>query len=117
MMRRVKPIVKKKPIDEFAGDVARMIKFRIVVAVLMLEQIDRHDSPLAEEPRNAKVNKRRPPIQKQQCQKKQNHRDPLALNPPKKLRLLLAPMRNIRRFILMHQSDNHKWKCEEVKPV
>ena len=48
MMRGVKTIIEKQPVDDTPRDVPRMVVNRTVVAILVLEQVDSHDSPLPE---------------------------------------------------------------------
>ena len=66
MMRRVKSVVEKEPVDEASGDIARMAINGIMITMLMLEQIDRDNPPLSKQPRHAEIDQRCPPIQKHQ---------------------------------------------------
>ena len=43
-----------------------MIEDRTMIAILMLKQVDRDNSPLAEQPWNAEINEGGPPIDQKQ---------------------------------------------------
>ena len=55
VMSGVIAIVQEQPIGETAGDVAGMVEGGIVVAILMLQEIDGDDAPLAEQPGDAQI--------------------------------------------------------------
>jgi hypothetical protein len=80
MVRGVEAVVQEQPVDESPGDVPRMIKSRIVIAILVLEQIDRDDSPLGKQPWHAKINQGGPPVQKQQANKKHQNHEPFPVD-------------------------------------
>ena len=116
-MRRVKTITEKKPIDKTSGDVARVIVNGTVVAILMLQQVDGHDSPLRDQPRNPKINQRRLPIQKQQYRKKYKNRGAFPLKAVIQVRFFFAPAGDISRLVSMHQPDNREREDQQVQPV
>jgi len=91
-----------------------MVVVRVIDAILMLKQVDRHNSPMSKEPRNAKVNQGGLPIKDRQHRNKQNYRSTFTLHTLIEVRLLPPPPRYVQRFVVVHDPDNCKGKGQKV---
>lgn len=114
MMRRVESVVEKEPVDEAPGDIAGMAINGIMITMLMLEQIDRDDPPLSEQPRQTEIKERCPPIQKHQHNDEHQNNKTLPLKAVIQFGLFLAPTQNVGRFVSMNQSDDDERKHNQV---
>jgi hypothetical protein len=73
MVGGVQPVVEKYPIGHGSGDVPAVVKFRVVVAILMLKQIDRYERPLPKKTRYPDVNQSGLPIQDEESRESYIH--------------------------------------------
>lgn len=87
----MKPIIQEEPVVESSRYVAGMIVSRVMVAILMLQQINGNNAPLCEDPRQSQKEQSRAPIEREQNDNKSRDRNSFILRLPVQGWLCLLP--------------------------
>ena len=117
VMGGVKAVVQQEPVDQPSGDVPRVVVRAGRVAPLVLQQIDRDDPPLAEEPGQGKIAERRAPVAEAQRRHRAVEHHALRDRLPVEKGPSLAPVPEIAGLLASHARYRDEREGEQVQPV